>query len=658
MVCIYGIDVTCDTMKKGGENKESGEEEEEEEEEEVEEEESKLVVDHIGTFTYVEFIDSLSPHDNTNDSKCILSAWDLLGKEKAVDSSLLNWVTVGCIDASQYDSNVIEEARLEEQRKNRQRFSSSKHIPMLHRWMPSPEQIPVEKRPRLPLLAYEMGHVPRYTPIKAEAQSFACAMGLGCFAYDFFERNKKFVVCTWDSAWDIVRGDTYTIPPADKALIEENRGRHLYEGMMPEFPQKLILDLEYYTEDNPDISTVEAIDEMTLRALRFTSTVLNKMFNYEPALKDWIILEASSGAKASRHAILNSPWHFFRNMHDATYFRDVMKAFIEAGILFRDPDVMALMICAEPKRDKNGIIMAASSIAEQVLIEDQWYSCFIDWTIVNHTFRLMRTFRASKYVDDDRPFVEATMNLQRYEQERDLFINSLVSSVQPISELSSPKISEPGWKVTQETARETISLIRTALTEAGFPQGCTSPVGMLELNARKHSGGAKRNRNGALREGVSSANRSNSSFTRSSTWIKRELDSKDVRHYGIGYLVSLVKEELSTLIGDTDYWRVWAVWDTSDQYDSLETPRCFWLASANSTYCPIAGDDHSARGKMILQVNRWGKLKAFCQSGRCNGRVWELEHKKVSKKMLRVLWPKGFFKGGFAPVPEAEADRF
>ena len=37
MVCIYGIDVTCDTMKKGGENKESGEEEEEEEEEEVEE---------------------------------------------------------------------------------------------------------------------------------------------------------------------------------------------------------------------------------------------------------------------------------------------------------------------------------------------------------------------------------------------------------------------------------------------------------------------------------------------------------------------------------------------------------------------------------------------------------------------------------------------
>jgi len=640
-ICVYGIDVTANKT----DTEESGEEET-----------YNLVVDHIGTYTFVEFIDSLVPYDDKpKGNSLLLSVWNLLNSSNSVEPSLLDWVSIACIDAGKYDPEQIEkeELRLQDLRKKRQRFEgSSKFRPVLGLWMPSPEQIPALERPRLPLVAYESGHVPRFTPIKQEAERFASAMGLGCFAYDFYKQNKRFLVCTWDSAWNIVaRGYSYTIPSAGHALTECNRGRHLYEGMLPEFPQKLILDLEYYTKDNPDISTLEAIDAMTTLAIKFTSSVLSKMFNYTPSLEDWIVLDASDDAKASRHVILNSPWHFFRNMHDATFFRDIMKAFVEAGILFRDPDVMKLMICSEPKRDKSGKIMAASSIAEQVLIEDKWLSCFIDWNIVNHTFRLMRTYRATKFGQDHRPFVEATMNRQKYAQERDLFVNSLVSSVQPVDELVRKK--EPGWKVSQTTMIDTLASIQSALAAAGFPAGSTSPAG--QLDPKNHRRGKKRGRQGGvIRKGVSVAQSSfgSSNVNRSTSWIKKELDSKDVRHYGVSYIVSVVKEQLSVLISDTDYWRVWAVWDMADPHDSIETPRCFWFASANSKYCPIAGDNHSARGKMILQINRWGKLKAFCQAGRCNGRVWKLEDKRVSKKMLRVLWPKGFFKGGFMPAQD------
>ena len=638
VVCVYAVDVynSCP--------------------EEEQEQESYFEAIHLGSFPYREFmrdVEEFSPKtsDEKETARSLYPCWNLFEASDKEGKCGASWMILGCIDLSEHIPVCAKVERLstEDQKAQLKALHAKSRKRCLTYWIPSYRNI---DRPRVPFLAYEHGHVPRYTRLKEEAQNYATALGLGCFAYDCYKFNKRFLICTWDAAYRIVaQGDTFTFPDADRVFIDENCGRHLYEGMMPEFPQKLIMDLEYYTKHNPDLASKEDIDRLTMHALDYVTSFLEKMFGYSPALEDWIILDASSEKKASRHVILNAPNRYFRNMHDATYFRDVMKAYMEAGILLDYELVTRLLIRAEPKRDLNGSVIVASSIADQLEVEEAgkkvWKGSFIDWGIVNHTFRLMRTCFATKYGEDDRPFLEADMNRQKYAEPRDLFVNSLLGSVYPLEEEEEEEGGETpfrGWKVSSEVADEMIKDVRDLLLEKGITE---SSLGDNTVPSKKR------------KRGSSSLSRSKPRFASHTPLSKCELYPSDIRYQICVRSAKKSQPDLETLIHETKTWRVWIAWDSRNPMDSAKTPRFFWMASKESAYCPIVGTHHVQKGKMLLMINRKGHITAKCQAGRCNGARWALQNKNLTPKVLLNLWPHGLYqKSASMGSPQDTQKRF
>lgn len=695
-VCIMGIDLyTHDDGDDGDDD---------DDDEDIE---SFLKVVHIKSFSYAEFMSS----DNikafkvtdTNESEMVKntkSCWNCFntqntegqshdkkqqeGQQQEEEEEDEDWIVIEKLDVIGYleasgdlnntntiklldggiqqqqqgggagESEEIPIKESENQRKKRIRlFNNRIASKNLSGWFPDYRKIDKSLWPRVPFRAYECGHVPRFSRSKEEAQNYAAALGLGCFAFDFFNFNKKYIVCTWDAAWRIVhRRDTYTLPAGDRAFIEEGRGRHLYEGMMPEFPQKLILDLEYYFHQNPDLQSMEDVDRLTTYAIDYTSRFLEQMFSYTPSEEDWIILDSSSEEKASRHVILNAPNRYFRNMHDVVYFRDIMKAYMEAVILLRNDPAINLLVRAKPKKDMNGAIVQASSIADQVCIEGVWKTCFIDWGIVNHTFRLMRTCFASKYDQDDRPFVEATMNKQKYHNDRDLFINSLVSSVHPIfvdGNVDETTDCFKGWRVSKKMAESMISSVRTVLIQQGVASSSMALMTMVTQSPENNSSSTRKRKKKSSSVNVSDDCSSSSSHGvtvwKRGNLRKRELEADDIRHMICERCTKDAKPDLTPLIEETSCWRVWAVWDVEKpELDSSEHPRYFYISSHDSAYCPIKGTSHSSKGKMIIIITRRGKMFVKCFGGICQGKKWEFRNKKLSKKVIDCLWPKGLYR--------------
>lgn len=638
-VCVMAIDLFSSSSPQG-----EGEEEEEED---------SFRAVHVGSFPYTEFIWSLEPCLEKEVLVDLYECWDLVsqtkrGKKGKGKEKQQEWISVGCVDVTSpfWDREeeekeespfpIPEEELTEVELKKRKKLTLERlDRQHLRQWLPDHRCIPQKDRPRTLWRAYNGGFVPAYTRLKDEAQEYAGAMGLGCFAYDFYKFNKRYLIATWDAAYRIVaRGDTYTRPRGDRALCKERRGRHLYEGMLPEFPQKLILDLEFYREKNPDLDT----DEMTRYAIEYTSRFLQKLFDYAPEEGDWIILDASSEGKASRHVILNAPHRYFSNMHDATYFRDIMKAYMEAGIMTQDASVTRLLVQANPKKDAHGAVCDLP-IADQVKIEDKWYTSFIDWSIVNHSFRLMRTYRATKYGDDRRPFREASMNKQHYENDRDLFVNSLVSSVFPLPD--DPKDPAPGWEVSVETAQKTIQELRALLVTNGVVSSAFEPL----VNHETRQSLGKRKRRGV--SSVGGPRKWTQGYLR-----KHELDASALQHGICVRVAQDARPDLDQLIDETQTWRVWAVCDsTKPEECSFTYPKYYYIASRESAYCPVLGNNHSNKGKMIIIINRQGLMSAKCLGGSCQGQWWKLGNQRLSRRVLDHLWPE-------ALVPGRETDRF
>jgi hypothetical protein len=634
----------------------------------VEEEDSFYAV-HVGSFSYIEFMKSLEPCSLGKEFVNLgnlYECWEFgeLGRGgKGVGGKAAGgeeeWISAGCIDIHFSFSHPLSPPKPispreteEEIKIKRKRELERRDRIQLRQWLPDHRCIPQEDRPRTLWRAYNGGFQPAYTRLKDEAQEYAAALGMGCFAYDFFKFNKRYLIATWDAAYKIVtRRSTYTRPSGDRALLKEGRGRHLYEGMLPEFPQKLILDLEFYREKNPTLDT----DQMTRYAMEYTSMFLQKLFDYTPAEEDWIVLDASSKKKASRHVILNAPKRYFRNMHDSTYFRDIMKAYMEVGIMSKDSSVTRLLVQAEPKRDKHGAIVDLP-IADQVMIEGKWYTSFIDWSIVNHSFRLMRTYRATKYGDDSRPFVEASMNKQRYTCDRDLFVNSLVSSVFPIPEIPE-KGKVCGWKVSMERAQEVIQQARALLVSNGVVSSAFEPLvndetraAILEEFRERGIPGIPGVGKGKGRKRKAGTGRG---FSRSfltkhrdgpRPWThgylrKQELDASSLKHGICVRLAHEARPDLDQLIEETNSWRVWAVCDaTTPDKNSFAYPKYYYIASRDSAYCPILGSNHTNKGKMIIIINQQGFMSAKCLGGSCQAMRWNLGNKRLSRRVLSHLW--------------------
>jgi hypothetical protein len=233
------------------------------------------------------------------------------------------------------------------------------------------------------------------------------------------------------------------------------------------------------------------------------------------------------------------------------------------------------------------------------------------------------------------------MNKQRYENDRDLFVNSLVSSVFPLPD--DPKEPAPGWEVSLETAQKTVQEVRALLMANGVVSSAVEPL----VNHETRQSLGKRKRKGVSSIGGGGPRKWKQGYLR-----KHELDASALQHGICVRVAQDARPDLDQLINETQTWRVWAVCDTTKpEENSFTYPKYYYIASRDSAYCPVLGNNHSNKGKMIIIINQKGLMSARCLGGSCQGQWWKLGNQRLARRVLDHLWPE-------AEVPGREKDRF
>lgn len=505
-----------------------------------------------------------------------------------------------------------------------------------------------------------------------EAVEYAMAFGLMVFAYDYDEKYwKKYVVCSYPAAFRLIflrHEPTHMLPRAPRELTAA-RYQNMYEGMFGAYPQKLILDLEYMKADNPQWTDYPAdADRITLAAIDFTAQVLAAVdpAGWAPARDEWLILEADSDAKMSRHAILNArvPGKYFRSMVDAAKFRDVLETAVQAGIVMRAPATLAILATkrVEVAADTGRLATRPKSIAHQCYLPDAsggsdglWKTCVIDWSIVNDRFRLMRPYGCTKIGQNRFLRVCKTINRHRppwcaagylgHSRDFRTFMSSMVHAVRRTCD------DGGGWALTLDQARALVAPFGTMVNGYLAAELELPPTALPRLLQELKFGptlDAERRR-GAQRGGTlrrlrpalgletlaagGSARPKVAGDPRGGPMTKEPLGESDPRFEAILSVLAQV-EGLKAVVENTHAWRITACTATDDE--SAVPPTMFW-ATPQSTLCPIGGV-HRDRGKTCITITRRGKISAMCFKARCCDTVWRASE-RVGAPGLELLWP-------------------
>jgi hypothetical protein len=515
-----------------------------------------------------------------------------------------------------------------------------------------------------PYRAFREDHVPAmFSPHKDEALSYAQALGLMVFSYDFFNGfRKKFLVCSYPAAFRMAfRKDVSCHPVADEDFGEIG-WECMYEGMIRQYPQKLILDLEYMKEDNPQWTHYpEDADRITLKIIKFIGEMLGCFVSdgWIPELKDWLILEADSEKKMSRHAILNAPGKYFHSMVDACRFRDIVQTAVETGIIMKDPRVLELMVnkSVTIDTDTGKLVSKSSSISKQCYFDGEWKTCVNDWCIINDTFRLMRTYGSTKF--GERRFLKVCKTLNKFDPDQSemgglirslvdcldmsqdylIFMSSMVHAV-----VKHPIEDTGGWSLSSEESSEHRATFRAVMEEC-LPEGQTLAMVKHKLsigNTTQTSTALPCDNNGTLKrkrvtlDGIDGYNHSKH---HDGYLEKITLDPASKEYMTIIQILSLM-DDLVDVVQNTLQWRVQAcvVRDLSEdkRQKHPKEPIMYW-AMPNTKMCPIGGA-HSKAGKTLIKISRRGKVTAQCFGGRCSGTTWTASQ-SVGELGLEKLWP-------------------
>lgn len=520
------------------------------------------------------------------------------------------------------------------------------------------------------------GMPPIFTTYKDEAIYLAYKYKTGTFAYDFYEGfAKKYLVCSAHQAYEIVfKRNTLCLPFYADDDLRKVGYQSMYEGMMGPFPQKVVLDMEYDRYLNPQLDDVDengvrGYDVLTIKSLWYVGLVLSMVLSHRgygdewiPDITDWLVIQADNEKKISRHAILNVPGKFFSSMIDACLFRDVLKASVEAGIMMQDEVVSSIMVNKTVKVEKNTgkLLTIAQSIAEQCYMEGKWKTCFIDWCVINDTYRLMRTFGSTKIFQDrflkladPKLFPFDLVNnpmVHEYIREYDvachasenwrIFMCSLLHNPLPKN--------TPGWNLTEEDKYSFIDNYRESVI--GYYGG--DQEAFMEQWTKYRKGEVTSEESGVIFKetkaeiihkktnatvkkgapGISKVREADHhSYKQSVSGIRKEPVLPGTTQYKNIIKVLHAVSDLRQVVDNTPSWKFQACYRPEDQ----NSPSWFSVFP-KSSYCPIGGL-HKASGKTIINLTRRGRVTARCLGGRCSGLSWSATQ-TLSPKAIQLLW--------------------
>jgi hypothetical protein len=507
-----------------------------------------------------------------------------------------------------------------------------------------------------PSASYQDGIVVAFTPNKDEAVEFATSRGLAVFGYDFYPCfAKKFVVCSYPMAYRIIfKRQTYTMP-ASQDLYDVG-WKCMYEGMLPHYPHKPILDMEFEKEANPQWTNYpEDADRVTLATINYVSKLLNAVValpNKEITHSDWLIIEADSDKKVSRHAILNIPGGFFKSTIVACRFRDIVKQCVEAGVVLGDKETLDIMVRVNLKLSEETLapLSVRDSVAEQCFFEEEgvWKTCMMDWCVLTKTFRLMRPYGCTKF-GQERFLKVSAINALSFDEEKNDSIRQLKEAFGMTGEVSHDWIAfmtsmihavypqeAPGWDISESDMWKHCESLTSMALEKWTEEDLRKRIHFLTTGTHVttttttycHGGGG-----GKVSKRVSSRNHSD---------IAKEAiyESDPIFERVINALSHI--EELKPIVATSNKWRVYKCYSINDHNDSrdkgiFEEKKWWYSAKPNTEMCPISGAHRKGGKAQMIQLNPCGSVTATCLAGKCANLKWKSKE-FLKKGDIKLLW--------------------
>ena len=240
------------------------------------------------------------------------------------------------------------------------------------------------------------------------AKEWARLHGYIMLAYDVTDTGaKNYMVTNWH--------DIYTFREDGVALSFPRIARnYLYEGLFPERPCVPFFDLDGETEHNDGL--LDNLDERTRTSMDIIRMTMKATCDKDVSRRDFIILDASSDKKASRHLIIRKEGVYFKNMYEHAKFSSVVRDRIMTACAMEDhPNLERLLRIR--KKEKNKPMTAVP---------------FVDLCVYKNHLQLFRILGCTKR-GHNRPLKVAAMCRHRLVQsgadERAVFLGSLISRV-------------------------------------------------------------------------------------------------------------------------------------------------------------------------------------------------------------------------------------
>ncbi len=239
------------------------------------------------------------------------------------------------------------------------------------------------------------------------AKEWARRNGYIMLAYDVNDTGAKgYVVTGWDDIYDFRRdGAALSFPRIAR--------KYFYEGLFPERPCVPFFDLDAEVENNEGL--LENLDERTRATMDMIIMTMKKTCHRTVSRCDFLVLDASSAKKASRHLIIRKDGIFFRTMYEHAKFSSVLRdRIVKACTLDSHPHLESLLRIK--KKEKTKPVLAVP---------------FVDLCVYKDSLQLFRLLNCTKR-GHNRYLKVASMcthPLVRSGDERAIFLGSLVSRV-------------------------------------------------------------------------------------------------------------------------------------------------------------------------------------------------------------------------------------
>eukprot|EP01125_Pyxidicula_operculata_P000045 TRINITY_DN1005_c1_g3_i2.p1 TRINITY_DN1005_c1_g3~~TRINITY_DN1005_c1_g3_i2.p1 ORF type:complete len:530 (-),score=143.53 TRINITY_DN1005_c1_g3_i2:21-1610(-) len=224
-----------------------------------------------------------------------------------------------------------------------------------------------------------------------------------------FNGGRRYIVKTYEEMWEMYN-----------SLSDEDKT--FYEIIRENYPCNLYFDVEFSTNDNEGLNGEEVIELL----IDLVLVHIQLFFEIITDRQDIIELDSSSDKKFSRHLIFKKIV-FLDNSHCGEFVNDL------ASVIVHNKDSLGKLIVNKEKKD--GTKSTENNNNNNMEVSDK--TLVIDMGVYsrNRNFRLFKSTKLGK----NRPLVISKSNTFQYEDEKDLFMCSIICNVGSIDLLKSLK---------------------------------------------------------------------------------------------------------------------------------------------------------------------------------------------------------------------------